>query len=132
MPYTLIDESGRLTDPGDKILVLVALITENLSELEKIIIRARRRIPTKGKRRKERLSELKFSLTGDNTRLFVLKELAKQKVSVYSLVIDKGGRKITDDPSNYALLIGKVLKLSLSDHPRLTHILIDRHFTDRK
>ena len=129
MPYVLIDESGRVTDPGDRILVLVALITENLSELEKIIIRARRRIPTKGKRRKERLSELKFSLTGDNTRLFVLKELAKQKVSVYSLVIDKGGRKITDDPSNYALLIGKVLKLSLSDHPRLTHILIDRHFT---
>src|SRR3989338_1001967 len=126
MPYTLIDESGRLTDPGDKILIFAALVTENLSELEKIIIRARKRNPKKGKRRKERLSELKFSLTGDNTRLFVLKELAKQKISVYSLVIDKGGRKITDDPSNYALLIGKMLKSPLSDYPQLTHVLIDR------
>ncbi len=67
-------------------------------------------MPKKGKRRKEHLSEVKFSLTGDTTKLFVLKELSRQKVKIYSLVIDKGGRKIQDSPINYSLLIGKVLK----------------------
>lgn len=129
MRYALTDESGRLYDPNERILVFSTIVTNNLSDLEKIVIRARERIPKKGKRRKERLSEIKFSLTGDNTRLYVLKELAKQKVKIYNLVVHKSGRKIHDDPANYALLMSEVLKTSLSDHPKLTHILIDRHFT---
>lgn len=129
MNYALIDESGRIYDPNDKILVFAVVIANNLSELEKIIIRARQRIPKKGKRRMERLSEIKFSLTGDNTRLFILKELAKYQVKIYLLIIDKQGRKIQDNPENYAFLIEKVLKTAIRDNPKLTHILIDRHFT---
>lgn len=129
MNYALIDESGRIYDPNDKILVFAVVIADNLSELEKIIIRARQRIPKKGKRRMERLSEIKFSLTGDNTRLFILKELAKYQVKIYSLIIDKQGRKIQDNPENYAFLIEEVLETAIRDNPKLTHILIDRHFT---
>ncbi len=129
MNYALIDESGRIYDPNDKILVFAVVIADNLSELEKIIIRARQRIPEKGKRRRERLSEIKFSLTGDNTRLFILEELVKYHIKIYSLIIDKQGRKIQDDPENYAFLIEKVLKTAIRDNPKLNHILIDRHFT---
>ena len=129
MNYALIDESGRIYDPNDKILVFAVIVAENLSELEKIIIRARQRIPKKGKRKYERLSEIKFSLTGDNTRLFILNELAKYQVKIYVLIIDKQGRKIQDDPENYAFLIAKALKTVIRDSPKLKHILIDRHFT---
>lgn len=129
MTYALIDESGRLYDPNDKMLVFAVIVTENLSELEKIIIKTRRRIPKKGIRKQERLSEIKFSLTGDNTRLFILKELVKYKVKIYVLVIDKQGRKIQDNPENYALLISMALKTVIKDNPKLAHILIDRHFT---
>ena len=128
MNYALIDESGRIYDPNDKILVFAVIVAENLSELEKIIIRARQRIPKKGKRKYERLSEIKFSLTGDNTRLFILNELAKYQVKIYVLIIDKQGRKIQDDPENYAFLIAKALKTVIRDSPKLKHILIDRHF----
>ncbi|TAL62807.1 MAG: hypothetical protein EPN88_12890 [Bacteroidetes bacterium] len=129
MNYALIDESGRIYDPNDKILVFAVVIADNLSGLEKIIIRARQRVPKKGKRRMERLSEIKFSLTGDNTRFFILKELAKYQVKIYSLIIDKQGRKIQDNPENYAFLIEEILKTPIRDNPNLTHILIDRHFT---
>lgn len=129
MHYALIDESGRIYDPNDKILVFAVVIAENLSGLEKIIIKARQRIPKKGKRKSERLSEIKFSLTGDNTRIFILKELAKYQVKIYALIINKQGRKIQDNPENYAFLIGEALKTVIRDNPKLTHILIDRHFT---
>lgn len=129
MKYALIDESGRLYDPKDRILVFSAVVAKNLTELERIIVKARNRIPRKGKRRKERLSEIKFSLTGDKTRRFILQELAKHDVKIYNLIIDKNGRKISDNPVTYALLIGEILKILLPDNPKLSHIIIDRHFT---
>lgn len=45
------------------------------------------------------------------------------------MIIDKQGRKITDSPENFSLLISKVLGRPLKDNPDLNHILIDRHFT---
>lgn len=129
MKYILIDESGRLYDPEDRILVFSAVVTDNLTELERIIVKARKRIPKKGNRRKERLSEIKFSLAGGKTKRFILQELAKQKLKIYNLIIDKGGRKIIDNPKTYALLIGEILKILLPDNPQLSHIIIDRHFT---
>lgn len=55
--------------------------------------------------------------------------MAKLEVKICSLIIDKGGRKITDNPTTYALLIGEILKTLLPDNPQLSHIIIDRHFT---
>lgn len=89
MKYALIDESDRLYDPEDKILVFSAVVTDNLTELERIIVKARKRIPKKGNRRKERLSEIKFSLAGDKTRRFILQELAKQKLKIYKRILNR-------------------------------------------
>ncbi len=73
MRYALIDEGGRLYDPRDRILVISAVVSPTLVGLDKIVNKARERIPVKGKRRRERLSEIKFSLCGDKTREYVLR-----------------------------------------------------------
>lgn len=129
MRYALIDESGRLYDPEDRILVFTALAVKSLTGLDKIVSKARDRIPRKGKEKKKRFSEIKFSLAGDNTRQFILKEIARQKLKIYLLVINKEGRKIKDNPENYALLINNLLKKIIEENPKFEHILIDRHFT---
>lgn len=129
MRYALIDESGRLYDPKDRTLVLAVLATKTLLGVDRIIPKIRNKIPYKGKRRKERLAEIKFSLAGDRTRQIVLEAIAKQKVKIYLLVVDKRGRKIKDNPENYALLLAEALRRPLNEDPQLEHILIDRHFT---
>lgn len=127
--YALIDESGRLYDSRDRILVFAVLTTKTLVGLDKIIPKVRNKIPRKGKRRREKLAEMKFSLAGDRTRRLVLEEIAKQRIMIYVLVIDKQGRKIKDNPKNYALLVFKNLEKALNENLKLEHILIDRHFT---
>ncbi|OGY25968.1 MAG: hypothetical protein A2Z24_02515 [Candidatus Woykebacteria bacterium RBG_16_44_10] len=130
MHFALIDESGRLADPKDRILVIAALVTRSLVGLDKIIPEARRKIPAKGKRRKElKLAEIKFSTTGDRTRERVLKLISSARVKVFILIIDKEGRKILDNPQNYAKLISKVLERAVKKFRDLGHVLIDRHFT---
>lgn len=129
MRYALIDESGRLYDPRDRILVISVIVTPTLVGLDRIIAKARERSPAKGKRRRERLSEIKFSFCGDKTREYILRSLSRKDVKIYNLIVDKQGRRITDSPENFSLLISTVLKQPLRDNPNLDHILIDRHFT---
>lgn len=129
MRYALIDESGRLYDPRDKILVFAVLVARTLVGLDKIIPKARSKIPRKGRRKRERLAEIKFSLAGDKTRKLVLEEIAKRKIKIYILVVDKERRKIKDNPRNYALLVSESLRKALGENLRLEHVLIDRHFT---
>lgn len=130
MRYALIDESGRLADRKDKIVVFVALVTKSLLNLDKIIPRVKKKLPLKGKRRKEKtLAEIKFSTTGEKTRVLTLEIIAKQDFQIFTLVIDKEGRKIIDNPANYAHLIASLLKPAIKKFPNLTHIIIDRHFT---
>jgi len=54
MRYALVDESGRLADRKDEIIVFVALIIKSLINLDKIIPQIKKRLPLKGKRRKEK------------------------------------------------------------------------------
>lgn len=129
MRYALIDESGRLYDPEDRILVIAVLVTQSLVGLDKIIFKTRRKVPYKGKRKIERFLELKFSLTGDKTRKLILKEIAKLEAKIYLLVVDKQGRRIKDNPEHYALLISKALVQPFKKNLHLEHVLIDKHFT---
>lgn len=130
MHYALIDESGRLADRKDKIVVFVALITKSLINLDKIIPQVKKKLPLKGKRRKEKtLAEIKFSTTGEKTRILTLEIIAKQDFQIFTLVIDKEKRKIIDNPVNYAHLIATLLKPATKKVADLAHIIIDRHFT---
>lgn len=130
MQYALIDESGRLADRRDKIIVFAALVTKSLVNLDKIIPQVKKKVPKKGKRGKERiLAEIKFSKTGEKTRCQTLQIIAQKDFKLFILVIDKEGRKIIDNPANYARLIASLLKPAIKKFPDLTHIIIDRHFT---
>lgn len=124
MRFAIIDESGRLFDPNDRFLVFAAVVLNSLVGLDKIIPSVKKKLPKKTK-----LSEIKFSTTGDKTRIRVLSELNKRRVSLFILVVDKEGRKIQDSPENYSLLIFNLLKKVFKKYPSTSHIIIDRHFT---
>lgn len=124
MKFAIIDESGRLYDPNDRFLVFAAVIVDSLVGLDKIIPAIRKTLT-----KKKKLAEIKFSTTGEKTRIRVLGEIAKRKFKLFLLVIDKEGRKIEDSPENYSLLISTLLKKVFVKYPTVSHIIIDRHFT---
>lgn len=130
MRYALIDESGRLADPNDKILVFSALVAKTLIGLDKIIPKVRRKMPSKGKYKKEKsLAEIKFQTTGEITRLKVLGAIKEAKLKIFLLIVNKEGRKIADNPKNYSLLVASLLRSVVKKYPKINHIIIDRHFT---
>ena len=86
MQYALIDESGRLADPADKIIVFVALVTKSLLNLDKIIPQIKKKLPKKGKRGKEKTREKFNDLVQKilNKKLFV-EHLDSQQNTIVSL-----------------------------------------------
>lgn len=130
MQYVIIDESGRFADPTSRIMVVSAIATNSLIGLDKIIPLVKKRVPTKGSRKRERsLAEIKFSTTGDKTKKLVFQTIARQNVEIFLLIVDTEGRKIIDNPENYSLLVSKLLVRVKRGNPQLSHIIIDRHFT---
>lgn len=127
-----IDESGTLPDKADKYIVVVALFSYNPEELKYILPKFRKKIPTKGPRRKEKiLRELKFHYVGDITRRKVLEEISSKNIKIYALIIDKIGRKIADKPGNYGKLI-KALLDSFKERGDIREIYIDKHFVAKE
>lgn len=123
-----IDESGTLPDIADKYIVVAALISYNTEELRNILPKFRKKIPTKGSRKREKiLRELKFHYVGDITRRKVLEEISSKKIKIYALVVDKMGRKVADKPENYGKLI-KALVDSIKEKEDIKDIYIDKHF----
>ncbi len=127
-----IDESGTLPDKADKHIVVAALVSYNPEELKNILPKFRKKIPTKGSRRREKiLRELKFHYVGDITRRKVLKEIISKNIKIYALVVDKIGRKITDKPENYGKLI-KTLVDYFKEREDIKEIYIDKHFAAKE
>ncbi len=123
-----IDESGTLPDIKDKYIVIAALVAEDPKGLERILPKFRKKIPPKGKRKKEKkIPEFKFHYVGDITRRKVLEEIVLKDVRFYTLVVDKMGRKIADTPENYGKLI-KALVVSFIKQEKPKDIYIDEHF----
>lgn len=124
MRFAIIDESGRLYDPNDRFLVFAAVIVNSLVNLDKIIPAVRKTLA-----KKKNLAEIKFSTTGEKTKVKVLGEIKRRRLKLFVLVIDKEGRKIHDIPENYSLLVSTLLKKILRKYSTVSHIIIDRHFT---
>lgn len=130
MHYVIIDESGRFADPKTQVIVFAGISINSLIGLDKIIPKVRKKIPLKGTRKKEfKLAEIKFSTTGDKTRKTVLEGVNKLDIEIYLLLIEPQGRKVKDNPENYATLVAKLLSQILKKNPKLKHVIIDRHFT---
>lgn len=131
-----IDESGTLPDKDDKYIVVAALVSYNLEELKNILPKFRKKIPTKGSRRRERiLRELKFHYVGDITRRKVLEDISSKNIKIYALVVDKIGRKIADKPENYGKLIKTLVdsfKENFKEKEDIKEIYIDKHFVAKE
>lgn len=129
--FALIDESGRLVDPDDPVVVMAIVVADTQDRgLGRLLARIRRNLPTKGKRKAERQkAELKFSTTSDKTRHQVLSALAKQPITLFILVVHKDGASIQDVPENYAAMVNAILPDCIASFPTLRRILIDRHFS---
>lgn len=129
--YILIDESGRLHDKSDPTVVISAILVPSLIGIDQLVLKTKRSLPVKGPRKKERkLSELKFSLVGDKTKIKLLQKINQLPIKIYTLTINKEKRSIADTPQNYALLISTLLKSILIQHHKANHIIIDRHFSN--
>lgn len=124
MRFAIIDESGRLYDPNDRFLIFAAVVVDSLVNLDKIIPAIKKVLP-----RKKKLAEMKFSTTGEKTKIKVLNAIKERRLKLFVLVVDKQGRKIVDSPENYSLLISTLLKKIFIRYPAVSHIIIDRHFT---
>lgn len=85
--HIFLDESGDLgfTDKSSKYFVLTGLITEEPKRIQKCIKHVRKTLRKKDKR----MVELKFHSSSPALRVKVLKKLSEQKLSVYSIVVDK-------------------------------------------
>lgn len=123
-----IDESGTLADSKDRFVVFAGVFSKNPQSLTKLIPKARKRVPPKKKRKRERLvSEFKFRSVGDSTKERILTALASLDVKLFVLVLDKERRKIKDTPKNYGLLVFTLLK-QVFKKETVDKIVIDRHF----
>lgn len=126
-----IDESGTLPDSRDKFIVLAALISTDPTSLAKILPKFRKKLPKKGRRKKEaQVPELKFHYAGSLTRRKVLENLTKEKVRIYALIVDKLNRKIADTPENYSKLLKALLEL-ISAKEEFVIVYVDKHFNSK-
>jgi len=128
--YTIfVDESGTLPDPKDPYVIVAAVSTKNVTDLG-ITKKVRKTIAGK------KLPEIKFYRSGKNTKSLFLKILARQDIEIFTLTVEKEGKKIPDTPENFALLVSQLIQECLNFYKFSVHeIVFDRHFhkeSDRK
>ncbi|MDQ3098893.1 MAG: DUF3800 domain-containing protein [bacterium] len=125
--YSFIDESPSLSD-ADFFFCIGIISTEDKTNitLRKIIKKARTRTV---KKKLKNAPELKFNISDEKTRTYVLKELAKQNIEIIVLVVNKDGQKIADTPKNYALVVGNAVTEVVHHHP-VVIVTVDRKYTN--
>jgi len=123
----IIDESGTLPDPNDKVIIIAAVSTEIPKLLAEVSKTVRKEI--RKRKKKEEISEIKFYQAGDRTKTAYLKTLAKQAVDVFVLIVDKKEQKIPDTPENFAALCYILLAECLLFYGnKVKEVIFDKHF----
>ena len=106
--YGFVDESSSLNNEAKFFCVAILCTSHDQKVGLKRVLKKTRQKLLKSQLRK--LPELKFSNSRENVRIFVLSELAKLKVVVGVLVVDKGSRQVLDTPENYGLVVGSLVE----------------------
>ena len=121
--YVYIDESGSLSG-AEFYFVVAAVFSQSPKSLKHITKRVRRKI---GRKKLKQIPELKFHASDEITRRRLLIMLTKQKVKFLTLIVDKEGRQVKDNPENYGL----ILKALTAHFPEGEHVqfMVDRKFT---
>lgn len=126
-----IDESGTLPDSKDKIIVVAAVGTDLSNQLLNISRKIRKRL--RRRKKKEKISEIKFYQAGERTKLDFLKELSRSPIDIFVLVVDKKGQKIPDTPLNFAVLSYILLEECIIFYgDQISRIVFDKHFHQDK
>jgi len=126
--YVLIDESGTLPDPKDKFIVIAGVGVKRIKEAENLISRTLRSL----RQREIKLKELKFYSAGEKTKRQVLSGIVSAGFEVFVVVVDKKGRKISDTPNNFALVVSELInEICLWQKEGKFKVIIDRHFHRR-
>jgi len=128
LTYAFLDESPSLNSKDFFFCIgIISTDKKTNKKLEDILKKAR----TKIKKKLRKLLELKFYHSDKRTRLYVLSELAKQKIKIVAFVIDKEKRKIKDTPENYGFVVGAAVSELLSIHPVLS-LTVHKRYTNKK
>lgn len=129
LAYGFLDESPNLSDKEIFFCVDIISTTEKTNKsLQTIIKRARKRIV---KKKLKSLYELKFHVSDEKTREYVLKEIAKHDVKIVAFAVDKEGRRVEDTPENYGIVVGATVAEYLSVYPSLS-LTFDKKYTSKK
>ena len=96
--------------------------------MKNIIRRAALKSGKRLERPRKQTDELKWTNASQRIRLAVLHSLAQANVELVVLIVKKEGRRITDTPENYALLVCELLQLCWNLHPNLA-LALDLHFS---
>jgi len=123
-----IDESGTLPDPKDKFIVICGVGVKKMKEAENIFSRIRVSL----RQRKIKVQEIKFYYAGQNTKRQFLSGVVSANFKIFTLVIDKKGRKITDTPENFAIIVADLInEINLWYKTKKMNVVLDRHFYRR-
>lgn len=127
--YGFLDESPSLSDKNYFFCVGVLSTHEKKNkQLAGILKDARRRVI---KKRLKSLAELKFHTSNERIKTFVLSRIVKQDVKLAAFVVDKEGRRVTDNPINYGLVIGAAIAEFSLICPALS-LVVDKRYTSTK
>lgn len=121
-----IDESGTLSDPKDKVVIVAAVGIQTPVKL--LLINKSIR-----KYQKQNASELKFYRAGERTKKRFLEKLSHENIEIFVLVVEKEGKKIDDTPEHYALLCWLILEDCLIFYQEgIKEVVFDRHFHQKR
>ena len=119
-----IDESGTLPDPKDNVIVVAAVGTEFPEGIDLLFKRLRKSVVYH-----KPISELKFYTAGEKTKSLFFQLLNKENYSIYTLSVEKRGKKIPDTPENYGALCSLLLRDILKRTINIGKLIFDRHFS---
>ena len=124
----LIDESGTLPDPKDKVIIMAA-VGVNAQEILLSALKKARKSMRCDKKEKS-ISEVKFYKAGERTKAVYLKELSLANINIFALIIEKNNQSIKDTPNNFALLAYILLKECLVFYKdiKIKEVIFDKHF----
>ncbi len=122
-----LDEAGSLTSEMP-VFVMAAVVTARPDTLRNLIRRVALRSGKRLDRPAKNTSELKWSNASQRIRSAVLAELAEADVELFTLTVNKAGRRIEDSPANYGILVCELLSHCWHVSPNVA-LALDRHFT---
>lgn len=128
----LIDESGTLPDPKDKVIIMAAVGVNAQEALLSVLKKVRKSM--RCDKKEKAVSEIKFYKAGERTKAVYLKELSLADVNIFALIVEKNNQSIKDTPDNFALLAYILLKecLVFYQDTKIEEVIFDKHFQQKE